>query len=226
MIRTSESTAAIFAALAKAQATMPSAAKDATGQVGQQRTKYADLPSVREAARGPLTENDLAFVQFPSSAPPGYVRIITRILHKSGEWIEDEDGFTVPAGTTAQAVGSATTYAKRYSLQAALGIVADDDDDGKAASDAQTRQSAPRAPRTPTTRPQGTAREVAAASTGDKLSDAQRRLLMVMFGDHQLRKADDQHSYMTGLLGRQIDSANDLTPAEASKVIDALKATA
>jgi hypothetical protein len=43
--------------------------------------------------------------------------------------------FSIPVTKQdAQGYGSAMTYAKRYSLAAALGVVADEDDDGNAAS--------------------------------------------------------------------------------------------
>lgn len=215
MIRTSDTVGELFAALAGAQSEMPSAAKDATGQVGQARTKYADLPAVREAARDPLTKHGLAFVQFPTSAPPGSVRIITRIVHKSGEWIEDDEGFTVPAGNnTAQAVGSAMTYARRYSLQAALGIVADDDDDGHAATSAA---QAPRRAREP--RQTGGA----AQTTPDGITEAQLRKLHATYSEAGLTHREQKAEFVKRIIGREVESSKDLTKREAATVIDALE---
>lgn len=125
-------------ALAKAQAVMTGAKKDAANPFF--KTKYADLASCWEACRMALTANGIAVVQGNSPHPEG-VQVQTRLTHKSGQWVED-DGLFVPASKAdAQGFGSALTYARRYSLCAMVGI-APEDDDGNAAS-----QSRP-APRT------------------------------------------------------------------------------
>jgi len=46
-------------------------------------------------------------------------------------------------GVSAQAVGSALTYARRYTLCALLGVVAEEDDDGNAASASAAKAAAP-----------------------------------------------------------------------------------
>jgi hypothetical protein len=62
-------------------------------------------------------------------------RVITRLMHSSGEWLEQE--YFIPLGKMdAQAAGSAITYARRYALQAIAGIPAEDDD-GNAATQAK-----------------------------------------------------------------------------------------
>jgi hypothetical protein len=127
-MKTSESVAALAAALSKAQSVMQGAAKDR--QNPHFRSDYATLASVIEAARTPLAGHGLAVVQGLSTAPGGLV-VTTRLLHSSGEWIEDE--LTVPlAKNDAQGMGSAATYGRRYALSALLGI-AQVDDDGNAA---------------------------------------------------------------------------------------------
>lgn len=125
----------IAAALAKAQGAMKPAIKDATNPA--YRSKYADLAAVFEAVRGPLAANGIAVVQdatLRTSESGAYgIAVTTRLLHGSGQWIEFGP-LTVPcAKVDAHGVGSATSYAKRYGLSAALGIVAEDDDDGNGA---------------------------------------------------------------------------------------------
>jgi len=56
----SESIAALAAALSKAQATMTSAKKDSTNP--HFKSRYADLASIWDACREPLTKNGLAIV--------------------------------------------------------------------------------------------------------------------------------------------------------------------
>jgi hypothetical protein len=52
----------------------------------------------------------------------------------SGECVVSISEFPLPMPMTPQAMGSAITYARRYSLVAFLGLVADEDDDGNAGS--------------------------------------------------------------------------------------------
>lgn len=124
-MNTSDALNEIAAALSKAQGQMKPASKDATNP--HFKSKYADLAANVDAARGPLAANGLAVIQEATASAAG-VAVATRILHASGQWIQF-DPLTVPcAKVDAHGVGSATTYARRYALGAALGLVADDDD--------------------------------------------------------------------------------------------------
>jgi hypothetical protein len=125
----SEHIGALAAALAKAQATMGHASK--TAENPHFRSRYADLAAVIEATRGPLAAQGLAMVQCPFREGQE-VGMVTRLLHASGEWIESRLTVLVPQ-PTAQAVGSALTYLRRYAWQSMVGLAADDDDDGTAA---------------------------------------------------------------------------------------------
>jgi len=215
MIRTSEETADLFAAQAAFLAACPVALKTATGQVGQQKTAYADLAAIKEAITGPMEANGLGYFQFPAQCAPGFVRIITRIVHKSGQWIEDEDGFTVPAGNTAQSVGSATTYGKRYALCAALGVVADADDDGAAASQQTQRRTSQRSVRT-------AAGPVQASTDPNMASQSQINLLAIECKKHGVEE-ENRVEFVARLVGRPIKSTTELTKGEISEAIDKLK---
>lgn len=120
----------IATALAKAQAAMKPALKDTANPFF--KSKYADLTSVWEACREALTKNGLSVVQtteFEGDA----VWIETILLHSSGESIKGRYPLR-PMQQTPQGYGSALSYARRYSLAAMVGVVADDDD-GHAASE-------------------------------------------------------------------------------------------
>jgi len=133
-VTTSESINEIATALAKAQGEMKPAIKDATNP--HFRSKYADLAANVEAARGPLAKYGIAVVQEPVTVEGG-IAVSTRLLHGSGQWIQF-DPLTVPmAKLDAHGVGSATTYARRYALGAALGLVAEDDDGNAAVQSAK-----------------------------------------------------------------------------------------
>lgn len=129
-MKTSESIKELAAALAKAQAEIKGAAK--TGENPHFRSRYADLASTWDACRDALTKHGLSIVQSPGGDDPEIVRMTTRLLHESGEWIEDTLAMR-PVKSDPQGIGSATTYARRYALAAMAGV-APEDDDGNAAS--------------------------------------------------------------------------------------------
>lgn len=111
-------------ALAKAQGEIKSAAKDSTNP--HFRSKYADLAAVVDAYREPFARHGLALTQHPSVTEAG-VAVTSMLTHASGQWISST--LTMPlAQATPQAVGSAITYARRYSAMAIAGIASEDDD--------------------------------------------------------------------------------------------------
>lgn len=87
------------------------------------RSKYADLGSVMEAVKEPLEAHGLAFVQDIKDG-----QVWTVILHEAGERLDLAPFPIVASKQDAQGHGSALTYARRYSLQTALGVPAEDDD--------------------------------------------------------------------------------------------------
>lgn len=138
---TSESITELAASLAKAQGEFANPAKDKTAKVrlkagGEYSFNYADLASVMDAIRSPLARNGLAVIQAPQVEyfeSAALVTLTTRLLHSSGQWIETKVSIGADE-QRAQVVASAITYAKRYAIQALLGVVAEEDDDGNAAS--------------------------------------------------------------------------------------------
>lgn len=101
-------------------------------------SKYAPLSEVLSAVRPPLTKHGLSIYQDVASHEDQVI-ITTTIFHESGEWLESSP-LILPAYQklkngnkefNAQGAGSAISYAKRYQLQAALGIAADEEDDGE-----------------------------------------------------------------------------------------------
>lgn len=137
-MKTSETLGELAVALAAAQGEMKIASKDNTNTFfakGANKSKYADINNVWLACREALSKHNLAVIQSPSSTPDRCLRMTTRIIHKSGEWIEDEIDFK-PREDTPQAFGSCVTYARRYTLGSMVGVIAEDleDDDGNAAS--------------------------------------------------------------------------------------------
>lgn len=98
------------------------------------KSSYADLAGIWNAIRPSLLEHSLAVVQDAVTLSDG-VSVYTRILHSSGQWMEFGP-LMIPMGKKdAHSTGSAISYAKRYGLAAALGLVAEEDDDGNRAVD-------------------------------------------------------------------------------------------
>jgi len=116
--------------LAKAQAVMQPAVKDSENPFF--KSHYADLSSVWDAIRKPLTDNGLSVVQTPDTLD-GKMVLVTTLLHSSGQWISGALPVS-PTKTDPQSMGSAITYARRYALSALAGVCSEEDDDGNAAS--------------------------------------------------------------------------------------------
>ena len=111
-------------ALSKAQGKMENAKKDSLNP--HFKSKYADLASIIDEIRIPFSTNGLSFVQSIHPTENG-IRLITKILHVSGEWIESEIPLLF-SKQDMQGFGSALTYARRYGLSALVGIAQEDDD--------------------------------------------------------------------------------------------------
>ena len=134
----SESVAGLAAALAKAQGQMKGAIKDSANPFF--KSKYADLASVVEAIRVAFSANGLSYIQTVEPSEKDEVRVETTLLHASGEWISCGVLSLPVSKVDAQGYGSALTYARRYSLSAAVGV-APEDDDGNAASAAKPKKT-------------------------------------------------------------------------------------
>lgn len=121
-------------ALLNAQKAIRWATKDSTNP--HFKNSYADLRSVIEAVKGPLNDNGLTFTQTPTwHAQDARLLLTTRIMHTSGQFIEDTAACPLPKADP-QGYGSALTYLRRYALGAICGLFSADDD-GEAARPAE-----------------------------------------------------------------------------------------
>jgi hypothetical protein len=131
-LQTSEAVDQIAAALAKVLPKLTDVKAAQTANMGTYSIKYANLADAYKAVRSKLGAEGVMALQSVSGGP-GHVSVSTLLLHTSGQWIAFGP-FSLSGGGNAQAAGSAVTYARRYSLLAALGL-ATEDDDGKKASE-------------------------------------------------------------------------------------------
>lgn len=139
----------ITSALLKAQKEMMGAVKDAKNPFF--KSNYATLNSVWEACKDALHNNDLVLLQ-PIDIIDGVQVLKTILMHTSGEQITSICPILCTKQNDPQAMGSAITYARRYSLASIIGIVTDDDDDGNKASNKEQQKKQEPAPEDTTER--------------------------------------------------------------------------
>lgn len=131
-------------ALAAFQAELPSVGKDKTATVksdkGQFSYSFADLTKITEKVMPLLSKHGLSFTALPTVTDRGFV-LAYSLIHEGGYQVDG--AYPLPTNGTAQQIGSAITYARRYCLCAATGVApGGEDDDGAKASEvrAQPRQ--------------------------------------------------------------------------------------
>lgn len=130
-MRTSEGISDLAKALTTVQASLAPAKRDSTNPY--YNSTYADLSSVWESCRETLAKNGLCVIQGNRVGESNTLIVVTTLIHESGQWVQSE--LCLPLSKSdPQGVGSAMTYGRRYGLAAIVGIVADADDDGNAAS--------------------------------------------------------------------------------------------
>lgn len=140
-MRNSEQINELAVALNKAQADFMVAKKDAKNPFF--KSKYATLNAVYEAVAEALLKNGLSVIQ-----PIVGDAVETTIIHTSGQFITSSCPIVCAKQNDPQAMGSAITYARRYSLASLLGVMTDEDDDGeKAMARPAPKQSVKEAPK-------------------------------------------------------------------------------
>lgn len=133
-----KATGELFAAIAKAQAEVENASKNA--QNPHFKSRYADLAEVLNTVRPVFAAHGLSLSQ--STEYDGtHVRVTTCIGHAGGGYITSTAA-CVPSKADAQGIGSASTYLRRYSLAAMAGV-AQEDDDGETAAGRKPQAAAP-----------------------------------------------------------------------------------
>src|SRR5215475_7023155 len=136
MPRSSDTVAALAAALAKAQAELVNPEKSLTATIrggrpgeGERSFRYAPLSSGLDIVRKTLGQHEIATVQTTAiDKETGLVNLSTMLAHASGEWIASDWPVCAVAETAnPQRMGAALTYARRYALFTLVGIAGEDD---------------------------------------------------------------------------------------------------
>jgi hypothetical protein len=125
-IKKSDTQVALYAALARAQSQISVPSKNAVNPAFKSR--YVDLSAVLAAVLPAWNANGLAISQFPVvSEDCSSIELTTLISHTSGEWMESS--IRMPVGKRdPHGIGSAITYARRYTVASIAGLMQDDDD--------------------------------------------------------------------------------------------------
>ena len=109
--------------------------------------RYAPLGEILSTVRPILAKHGLAVVQ-DAKIEGRTVVVTTTLFHESGQFLESEP-LVLPAEQagkgviTAQTIGAAITYGRRYQLSAILGISSEDDDDANSISIAPDPKPSP-----------------------------------------------------------------------------------
>lgn len=132
----------LAAAKIKATAALPPLLKDSVNPHFKQR--YSSLSAVLEAIQKPFGTAGIAILEGVTIQDGSVIVECTLVHAASGESITHQLPMPI-GGNTAQAVGSAITYGRRYLLMTMCGI-APEDDDGESATQPPRRQQAPAEP--------------------------------------------------------------------------------
>jgi hypothetical protein len=230
-------------ALLMLQANPPVLTKNKDGQVGNQKTRYADLVQVNAQVLSRLNALGVVWKCRPDLLLPDYRFVLKYELRHVASGTA-EAGVYPLKGENAMQQGSAITYARRYALLAVTGIAAEDeDDDGDSASGRQTAQRATQQ----RAAARGGGREQAGGQTAQRAAQRPRGGRPPLPGeDPDGPVGKDQHGHMRALwrdIGYDgdanrdnrlaitakivglpdLESSADLTRAQADAVIDALK---
>lgn len=187
----------MFADLLAVQKELPKLQK--TGINPHFNNKYIPLEELISEVLPVLNKHNFVLLQQPTTLD-GEPALRTRLVHTSGEEVSD----TMPLlskNPDPQGQGSAITYARRYSLMAMLGLVADQDDDGNSATPRATGQPTQTAP---------------SASPNKPITDNQKTLLNKLVKEKL--SEDKRAEFIRTTIGK-LQPENSL---EASKLIYAL----
>ena len=242
--------ASLAEALAALQADLPHIRKAAEGQSGTRKIMYADLPAVAAAIYPKLAEYGLMFFAKPTLLMFGdeckFVLWYSLKHVASGD--EQVGQYPITPGNPQQ-MGSAITYARRYTLVTVTGCTPDeDDDDGQAASELRALQR--QAPETRddgsatfaeqtrmvsgpvpgTTRSNGRDAEPFDTSdrTAEQVKESRMRQMFATYRELDITGNDPESKAwmladLSGILARPIESRKDLNLSELTTVCAILR---
>ncbi|QDX91102.1 recombinase (plasmid) [Brevibacillus laterosporus] len=211
-MNSSDSIKSIAEALANFNAEVSKVAKDANNPFF--KNTYATLDQIIDEVRPILQKNGLSILQLPGGDGEK-VALRTLLIHQSGEWIESEPLSMKPVKNDPQSVGSAITYARRYSMAAFLSLNTGEDDDGNAATHKRAPNNTPQNKSQP-------------SNNGNKASEAQIKKLNTVMSK-LISFGGTREQICNWLMQKedvgQFNSMKDLTSAQVSKAIQYIESS-
>jgi hypothetical protein len=212
MIKTSETIAELATALMGFQQQMKTLNKDSQGY----GYKYISFDAVTDAIREPLAAVGLSYVQMPSIPPvefTGHIGLTTRLMHISGEWLEDTMIMPIPQvgkANEAQCYGAGLQYARRYALSSMLGIAADEDVDAAPRPPARKQEAPKTAPK---------------PESNVRMPTEKMRKAFFAYGKEAYGPDwdDKRKKLVLSVTGELSDSSKDLNFEQMSRLIDGIK---
>lgn len=131
-MRQSESISKLLSGLMDVQREIPTMPKNAKVSYKQTHYCYTDLDTITSVIKPILAQHDIAYMQSVGMNEQGQNILTTRIFNRDGEYIEDSTTLPIIQGVnnnSAQTLGMAITYMRRYALCAMFGITSDEDVD-------------------------------------------------------------------------------------------------
>lgn len=220
-------------ALLAFQADPPVLTKNKSGH----QSKYADLVQVNEKVLSKLNSLGVIFTSAPTLLDDGKFVLAYELEHVASQTKKD-GRYPLKQSENPQQMGSAVTYARRYVLQSLTNVAAEDeDDDGQAASGRQyaqrarqpRQQAAPAEDRPTAQRAQQPARRSGPPLPGESspgaggISEAQQRKLHACLREAGMADRDQALTYISEVVGSQIESTAQLSKSQAARAIDALE---
>ena len=160
----------LFLSVSNFQAECPKISKDAANPFFK-GSKYATLPHILSIITPILRKNGLVLIQ-----PVINTCVVTKLIHiDSGQILESVYDIVCKDATNPQQIGSAVSYARRYSISSILNLNIDDDDDGNSATGNVAPQSKPIKKEELTIRHPNWAKAKEHLQTGGLMEDIERK---------------------------------------------------
>ena len=240
MHRSSDTIATIAAALAKAQVELTNPEKSLTAIIrspfpreADRSFRYAPLSSGLDIVRKSLGRHEIATIQATGiDTEAGLLRLTTVLAHSSGEWISSEwPVCQISDIASAQRMGAALTYARRYALFALVGIAGEDDLDAPdLGADPNAPSERPRPDHRKQMNGQAAGRQRTAPSDGKLPGHSARSVLGVQLSASLRESLIEQMAAINSAdeaaawAHRNLPAKNTLTAADAKMVEERFRA--
>lgn len=210
---------ALWSAFVAAAAELTEPIKSATATVETRDGRgytyaYLPLPALSALVRGVFARHGLAFRQSVTTSGDRAVTVTTTVVHTCGACWTTEPLTVRAASLSPQDVGSASTYGRRYSLAALVGLSGADDDDAASqhrhpATGASGDGPLPRPPEYP---------------PNERPTAQALRELAELLAEQGHGTPEAMRAAVSAVTGRTVGHAAELSAVEVDRVVATLRA--